>query len=128
MQISPMPDQRLNTYSKGLQGEATAEAYLCKTGMICLERRYRSPYGEIDLIMLDGEALAFVEVKARNLSTLHAAQMSVTPAKQRRIIQTALCFLNEHPEHAQRLMRFDIVSLSGDCIQHLPNAFQGAGW
>jgi len=123
-----MPDQRLNAYLKGLQGEEAAEDYLCKAGMACLDRRYRSPYGEIDLIMLDGEVLAFVEVKARNMSTLYAAQMSVTPTKQRRIIQTALCFLSEHPEHTGRLMRFDIIGLSSDCIQHIPNAFQGAGW
>ena len=122
-----MPDH-LNAYVKGLQGEAAAEEYLCKAGMVCLERRYRSPYGEIDLIMLDGEVLAFVEVKARNLSTLYAAQMSVTATKQRRIIQTALCFLSEYPEHTGRLMRFDIIALSGDCIQHIPNAFQGTGW
>lgn len=119
-----MPD----VYVKGLLGEAKAEEYLCSQGMICLDRRYRSPYGEIDLIMLDGDILAFVEVKARDLSTLQAAQMAVTPAKQRRIIQTALCYLSEHPEHAQRMIRFDIAGLSNDCIEHLPNAFQGSGW
>ena len=118
----------MNTYSKGLLGEAAAEQYLCEAGMTCLQRRYRSPYGEIDLIMMDRDVLVFVEVKARVRQTHSEAQAAVTSAKQRRIIQTALCFLNEHPEYAQHMMRFDIVSLSGDCIHHLPNAFEGYGW
>ena len=116
------------TYLKGLQGEATAENYLEKAGMICLERRYRAPYGEIDLIMQDKDVLVFVEVKSRSCKTLYDAQLSVNPAKQRRIIQTALCYLNEHPEYAHCLVRFDIICLSDECIQHIPNAFQGTGW
>lgn len=123
-----MPDQRLNTYAKGVLGEAAAEEYLRRQGMTCIGRRYHSPYGEIDLIMLDGDILAFVEVKTRIRGTLQSAQLAVTPSKQRKIIQTALCYLNEHPEHAQRMMRFDIVGIAGDCINHLPSAFQGSGW
>jgi len=123
-----MPDERLNTYAKGVLGEAAAEEYLRCKGMICLERRYRSPYGEIDLIMLDGEMLVFVEVKARFHGTIQSAQLAVTPSKQRRIIQTALFYLSSHPEHSHRMMSFDIVGLADDCIHHLPNAFQGSGW
>ena len=122
-----MPDQ-MNTYAKGIHGEAAAEAYLCQKGMICIERRYHSPYGEIDLIVLDRDTLAFVEVKSRQNNTITSAQMAVTPTKQRRIIQTALCYLNQHPEHQHRMMRFDIVSVSGDCIHHQKNAFHGSGW
>ena len=123
-----MTDQRFTSHAKGLLGEAAAEAYLCQSGMYCIGRRYHSPYGEIDLIMQHEEMLVFVEVKARNTGTLLDAQMAVTPSKQRKIIQTALIFLNEHPEYAQYMMRFDIVSISNDCIRHLPNAFQGSGW
>lgn len=123
-----MPDQRLNTYAKGVLGEAAAEEYLCAHGMTCIGRRYHSPYGEIDLIMLDGDVLAFVEVKARLRGTVLSAQAAVTPSKQRKIVQTALCYLSEHPEHAQRTMRFDIVGIADDCISHLPDAFQGTGW
>lgn len=129
MRIFPMPDSKRSIYEKGLAGEAMAERYLCSMGFQSIACRYRSPYGEIDLIMLDKDALVFIEVKSRSRNTLAAAEMAVSPAKQRRIIQTALCYLNEHPEHQNRVMRFDIVSLAGDdCIEHLPNAFQGCGW
>lgn len=124
-----MPEQRINTYAKGLLGEADAEEYLCHQGMRCIDRRYHSPYGEIDLIMLDkNDELAFVEVKSRANRTLMEAQLAVTPSKRRKIIQTALCYLSEHPEHQQRLMRFDIVGIAADCIMHLKDAFQGTGW
>ena len=123
-----MPDSKAASYFRGLQGEAAAKEYLCKNGMTCLEQRYRSPYGEIDLIMLEGDMLVFAEVKARLHGTIRSAQLAVTPFKQQKIIQTALCYIAEHPEHAHRLMRFDIVSLAGDCVHHLANAFEGTGW
>ena len=123
-----MPDQRRTTHVLGLEGEACAESYLTKQGMVCIARRYRSPYGEIDLIMLEDETLVCVEVKYRRTATLLAAQLAVSPSKQRKITQTLLTFLNAHPEHAARLIRFDIVAISDDCVQHLPNAFQGSEW
>lgn len=123
-----MPENK-SIYAKGIQGEALAEKHLLAKGFLSIDRRYRSPYGEIDLIMLDQNTLVFIEVKYRSHSTLVSAELAVSSAKQRRIIQTALCYLNENPQHADRMMRFDIVSLSGDdCIRHLPNAFQGYGW
>ena len=57
-----MPD---NTYRKGLDGESRAAVYLQNRGMVLLQKRYRSPFGEIDLVMRDGDTLVFVEVKAR---------------------------------------------------------------
>ena len=123
-----MPDARLTNHQKGVLGEVEAERLLTQNGMQCLDRRYHSPCGEIDLIMLDKETLVFVEVKARTFRTLSEAQNAVSPSKQRKIIQTALYYLNEHPEHADRLMRFDVVSISGSFVHHIPNAFQGYGW
>ena len=57
-----MPD---TTYQKGLDGESRAALYLQNRGMVLLQKRYRSPFGEIDLVMRDGDTLVFVEVKAR---------------------------------------------------------------
>ena len=53
----------LPAYAKGVLGEAAVCDRLTDGGMELLERRFRSPFGEIDLIMLDGDVLAFVEVK-----------------------------------------------------------------
>lgn len=122
-----MPE-KVTAYAKGVMGETAACEYLLKRGMQMLDRRYRSPYGEIDLILLDGDVLAFVEVKARERGTAMTAQTAVTPQKQRRLVQTARCYLGEHPEYALHPMRFDVVTVARDGVYHIPNAFQGSEW
>ena len=121
-----MPDP--TAYAKGVMGETAAEQYLMQRGLSPIARRYRSPYGEIDLIMQDGDVIAFIEVKTRERGSALSAQAAVTPAKQQRLIQTALCFVNEHPQHAEHLMRFDVVTVAKDGIRHIPDAFQGNEW
>lgn len=123
-----MTEKPLSSYASGVMGEIAACDALCQMGMEPLCRRFRSPYGEIDLILLDGETLVFVEVKARPNGTFADGQYAVTPAKRRRLIQTARCFLGEHPEHAERMIRFDIAVVASDGIHHLRNAFEGSEW
>ena len=122
-----MPE-KLSAYAKGVMGENTACDYLIRQGMQFVDRRYHSPYGEIDLILLSGTVLVFAEVKARETIGRMTAQYSVTPAKQRRLIQTARCYLGEHPEYASCILRFDIITVAKDGILHLPDAFQGTEW
>ena len=116
------------TYEKGLAGEAQAEAYLQSRGMVPLMRRYRSPFGEIDLIMLDGDVLAFVEVKLRTRGGTEAGQAAVTPLKRRRMVEAARCYLGAHPEHAGRCVRFDVVTVTAEGVRHVPDAFSGCEW
>lgn len=122
-----MPDG-LSTYAKGVMGENAAAAYLAEKGMTELFRRYRSPYGEIDLIMLEKETLVFVEVKARERLSRTQALYAITPIKQRRMMETVRCFLGEHPECAGHMMRFDAITIAKDGILHIPNAFEGQAW
>jgi len=120
-----MPDS-ISAYAKGVMGETAAARFLEASGMQVLERRFRSPVGEIDLILLEGKTLVFAEVKARERQSCAQAQYAVTPAKQRRLVQTACWYLGQHPEHQQRLMRFDVVIIAQDGIAHIPNAFEGS--
>ena len=122
-----MPDA-LSAYAKGVMGENAACHYLMTKGMKAVDRRWRSPYGEIDLVMLDGDVLVFVEVKARETTGRVQAQFAVTPAKQRRMMETVRFYLGEHPEHVARMMRFDVVTVAVDGILHVPNAFEGTAW
>lgn len=117
-----MPDRRINAYAKGMLGEARACEYLQQRGMVLLEKRYRSPFGEIDLVMREGEWLVFVEVKTRQKAGQGRGLEAITPAKQRRLVQTALCYLAEHP--ADCPIRFDALEITPDGILHLPNAFE----
>jgi len=109
-------------------GENAACDYLCKLGLKPIDRRYRSPYGELDLIMSDQSTLVFVEVKTREKNGGLHAQFAVTPAKQKRLIKTARCYLGEHPEYAASLIRFDVVTVAHDGIFHFINAFEGTEW
>ena len=122
-----MPDL-LSAYAKGVMGENAALACLEQKGMEMLDRRYRSPRGEIDLVMLDADVLVFVEVKARETLGRSETQYAITPAKQRRMMETVRYYLGDHCEHAQRMMRFDVVTVARDGILHLPNAFEGEAW
>lgn len=109
-------------------GEMAACAYLEAHGLSPIARRYRSPYGEADLVLLDGDVLVFAEVKARERSTAADASTAVTPAKQRRLILTARCFLAENPQYARRMVRFDVVTVTREGVWHVPNAFEGMEW
>lgn len=122
-----MPE-KLTAYAKGVMGENAALACLEKKGMTLADRRYRSPCGEIDLIMRDGDTLVFVEVKVRERLGRSEAQYAITPAKMRRMMETVRYYLGEHPQEAERMMRFDVVTIARDGILHIPDAFEGAAW
>ncbi len=112
----------MKRYETGIAGEKKAEEYLCGLGMQCLARRYRGEDGEIDLVMLEGETIVFVEVKARPGSAAGMGLIAVTPAKQRRMAHAALHFL-VHRELLDSPVRFDVVEISARGICHVPNAF-----
>ncbi len=80
-------------------------------GLSLVARNVRSRFGEIDLIMRDGEVLVFVEVRARSRSDFGSAADSITPAKQRRIVLAAREYLTRQPGHLA--CRFDVVTLDG---------------
>ena len=62
--------------------------------------------------MLDGDVLAFVEVRYRSAGAWTSGLGSVDANKQRRLTRTAERYLAEHPEHRYRGIRFDVVSAS----------------
>ena len=112
------------TYETGLQGEQAAENYLRNTcGMTLLERRYRTRHSEIDLIMLDGETVVFVEVKTRKTGSPGTGMMAVNSAKQKRIAQGAVLYLM-NSRRMNQPVRFDVLEVRPDSVVHVPDAFQ----
>ena len=115
------------TYETGILGEETAEKYLQdKYGMVCLEKRYRAKCGEIDLIMLDGDTVVFVEVKTRKTGSPGSGLSAVNLTKQKRILNAALIYLMQN-KWTSRIVRFDLVEIHRDGILYVPNAFQPYG-
>ena len=87
---------RVAAFRTGLSAESRAAALLMAKGYRILAKRFRTPYGEIDLIARKRNLLAFIEVKAR--ANLDDAAYAVTPRQQRRIIDAAQAWLMAHPE------------------------------
>jgi putative endonuclease len=113
--------------SLGRQGETAAAAFLERQGMKILERNFRTPVGEIDLVARDRRFLAFVEVKTRSSTGFGVPAEAVGPRKQHQIIQAAKWYLKGRP-HANLQPRFDVIAVivSGDRpqIEHIPGAFE----
>lgn len=118
-----MRDRRVSERS-GRAAEWVALWYLRFKGYRLLVHRYRTPQGEIDLIMRKGETTAFIEVKARKDS--EAAIASVTPRQAKRIAAAAHSFMGKDRKAAMQACRFDIVAVSPyHWPRHIENAFYG---
>src|ERR1700710_2945196 len=78
---------RVAAFQTGISAESRACIYLIAKGYRILARRFRTPYGEIDVVARRRGLLAFVEVKAR--ANLDDAAYSVTPQQQQRIVTAA---------------------------------------
>ncbi|MBT8048801.1 MAG: YraN family protein [Xanthomonadales bacterium] len=96
---------------RGDYWEKIAESFLNCRGLKTIERNYLSRFGEIDLVMLDGETVVFAEVRYRANTRHGSGADSVTHAKQRRIISAARRFIQCHPETSTRPCRFDVLSI-----------------
>ena len=117
--------ERVAAFRTGVSAEARAGALLMAKGYRILAKRFRTPYGEIDLVARRGNLLVFVEVKAR--ATLDDAAYAVTPRQQRRIIDAAQAWLMAHPEHADFDLRFDAVLIAPRRLpRHLLAAFDAS--
>ena len=107
----------------GQLGETLALEYLQARGLTLLERNFRCRMGEIDLVMRDGEAIVFVEVRLRTPGTYASAAESIDARKQKRIVAAAGLYLSAR---AEAPCRFDCVLLEHarkDSIRWIKSAF-----
>jgi putative endonuclease len=94
----------------GRTGERLAAEKLEQCGYHILERNFRCPYGEIDLIAEQQQELVFVEVKTRRGQAYGRPEEAVTVRKQRKIVQVALYYLDIHT-CSERSWRVDVVAV-----------------
>ena len=102
----------------GLQGEDLAVRELQRRGYAILARRYRTRFGEIDIVAQDGDAVVFVEVKARRTARFGSAAESIPSWKQRRIAAMALDYL-AWCNRLNEPCRFDVVAIDGLGASHV---------
>ena len=107
---------------QGQRWEQAALAYLQRQGLRLLDTNYRCRGGEIDLILRDGEALVFVEVRQRASRSHGGAAASITPAKVARMVRAAQTYLLRCSPVPP--CRFDVVAIDGDQLDWLRNAIE----
>lgn len=96
---------------KGVQGEDLAAAFLAGMGYRILERNWRCPIGEIDIIATEREEIVFIEVKSRTGDRFGTPESSVHPRKQKKLVSLALHYISEKSYH-HRNARFDVVAVT----------------
>jgi putative endonuclease len=94
----------------GKWGEALAADHLRRQGYVLLERNARTPYGELDLVMRQGEAIVFVEVKTRASRAYGLPEESITPRKQEHLLNAARAYLQSHAELSGD-WRVDVIAI-----------------
>ena len=118
----------------GSYGERAACRFLRKNGYRIIKKNFVADSNEIDVIAEDKEALVFVEVKTRTIGKESPNEprpaSSVTPEKQRAIINAARVYIANNP--IKKKKRFDIIEVyvnqnkdkySLAEIKHLKNTF-----
>jgi putative endonuclease len=103
----------------GRKGESLAADYLQEKGYTILERNYRTPHGEIDLIAAKGEVIAFIEVKTRASYSLGPPEISITPRKIEHMRNAAEFFIQQHPEMTND-WRIDAITVQLSTNQSVP--------
>ena len=116
--------------SLGILGENLACAALEARGYAIIARRYRTKFGELDIVARDGETTVFVEVKARAGDDFGGGAAAVTRAKQRRVTWMATDYLSRCGLH-DAPCRFDVVTVDvvdgqPARIEIYPHAFDAA--
>ncbi len=109
-----MPPSAEDRRLKGAAVEAAARQHLLDAGLrdVAANANYR--VGELDLVMLDGATLVFVEVRYRRSSRFGGGADSVDVHKRRKLIRAAMAFLAHNRRYADDACRFDVIEAEGD--------------
>lgn len=105
----------------GKEGEKRARSYLKRQGWKILEKNYKTPFGEIDIIAEKGEVVAFIEVKTRLSDIYGLPSEAVSNERKLRYIRGAnYFFINKIIDCT---VRFDIIEVFRGELNHIENAF-----
>lgn len=122
---APPRPERVAAFRLGISAESRAAFFLIAKAYRILARRWKTPFGEIDIVARRRYTLVFVEVKAR--ATADQAIEAVTGRSQQRIIRAAEMWLAHHPDDGKGDVRFDVIVVTpGKMPQHIPNAFDAS--
>ncbi len=104
--------ENINKKEEGVEAEKLAEKFLKKSGYRIVDKNFNSHYGEIDIVGIEKNFIAFIEVKMRRSNKFGNILYSIDKKKQERIIKTAKLFLAQYKEKFKKYdIRFDAVMI-----------------
>jgi putative endonuclease len=111
----------------GRQGEAVAARHLADRGLVIVDRNWRCPQGEIDLVARDGTELVFVEVKTRSSIAFGHPLEAVTASKLARLRRLSAAWCDAHPGSHDHI-RIDVIGVIAPTggpisVEHLERVF-----
>jgi putative endonuclease len=111
----------------GAYGERVAARHLQDQGLVVLNRNWRCPDGEVDLVLRDGDDIVFCEVKTRRDDRFGTPAEAVVPRKVRKLRQLANRWLAESGVRPREI-RFDVVEVlpqprGATRVAHIRSAF-----
>ena len=108
----------------GILGEQLAMEYLIRMGCKIVLRNWRFKNLEVDLIVMDGDTLVFVEVKTRSTTAFGEPYEFVDVRKQRRLIRAAQAYILKYAYNGE--VRFDVVAVTNNTdaeVTYIKDAF-----
>ena len=108
---------------RGQQAESLACRFLESQGLRLIQRNWRCKLGELDLVMLDGDTVVFVEVRYRRHIAWGGAIESIDWRKRQRLASAAQLFLQRETRWTSKPCRFDVVTLGPGQSDWIRNAF-----
>lgn len=115
-----------SNHSNGVEAEATACHFLQQNGFEIVAQRYKTKFGEIDIIASKGNLLAFVEVKKRKN---FGEDDPISQTQKKRIINAALQYLSDNPKNNEVDMRFDSILVdSKNAVNHIEDSWRIEEW
>ena len=118
-----MPEQ--SAQQLGKDAELKALQYLERQGLRLLVKNWSCKRGELDLVMLEGDTVIFVEVRYRQHAQWGGALASIDARKRQKLILAAQHFLQRESRWANYPCRFDVIAIDSTAAQPnwLRNAF-----
>ena len=103
----------MNRQEVGRLGEKAARKFLKKRGYRIRETGFRCPHGEIDIVARQKDCLVFVEVRTKSSLGFGSPEESITQAKKKKLIASALTYTSTH-QKLPSLWRIDVVAIELD--------------
>ena len=116
---------QVSTCSKGREGENAAAVYLENEGFTILQRNFRAPGGEIDIIGVLDNTIIFFEIKTVPRDRFDQIEYILNRGKMGRIIRTSKKFLYNNTKYQEYPVRYDLLCCdgAGHIHRHVENAF-----